>query len=231
MGAVIDTRGSGRFKPGLTLTGADEQTSFDELGKLVDAGAELGLLYTHSPDSRHRYAGRGWLLGMACRFCSKSLSLHVCGQRARKALLAADDFILEMIDNVGRIQVNGKLSRSEIASLCSGYPNKKLITQYHDFREPLELDIWENHQILVDGSGGAGKKPLVWARPNTSHVVGFAGGLEPETLGDSLTRIAECAVGEWWIDLETNLRTKDDWFDLGKAQAAVEAWKKWKSKI
>lgn len=209
---------------GITVTGIDERTNAQAVFDLVELGAEVGILYTHSPDGRNRYPSKEWIAKALGVLPRRQMALHVCGSRARTDLLRGD--LDGLIKRVGRIQANGKLTQSEVMSICSSYPHRTIITQY-----PASPMLWlgtTNHALLVDSSGGSGKSPESWERPVTGKEVGFAGGLGPDNLAEQLPRISAVATGNWWVDMEGKLRDADDWFDAGKALAAVEIFNTWK---
>lgn len=213
---------------GITLTGADERTPVADLIHLADLGAEIGLLYTCSPDGRHRYPSRQWIV-LAAAALEGRAALHVCGNRARTEL--CEHGLTDLLGLVGRVQVNGLVSPEALKyllELVMPY-DSTLITQHRpENLAALDAAIITGcvyHALLVDGSGGRGILPDAWVRPPTSKPVGFAGGLGPDTLRRELPRIAAVAHGEWWVDMEGRLRDDDDWFDLAKAKAAMGVWR------
>lgn len=211
----------------ITVTGADERTPGDELDKLADLGAEIGLLYTHSPDGRNRYPGLGWIIGMATRL-DGSAALHVCGLRAREQFVTGK--IDGLVQRVSRVQINGSIEASKLKVICERWYPKPIITQHSDRMngDLLNVEI-PNHQILCDGSGGRGVSPSEWVRPETYKPVGFAGGLGPDNLYEQLHLISEVAYGPWWVDMEGRLRDKDDWFNWFKASQCVAIIREWNS--
>lgn len=210
--------------PGITLTGADERTPLDALVRLADLGAEIGLLYTFSPDGRHRYPDLRWIADATQALAGRA-ALHVCGQRARAGLCHSD--LSWLLGRVGRVQVNGTLEPDKVLRLCEWLSEKTVITQHTAANQRLvEIDA-PNHALLVDGSGGRGLAPRRWQRPRTEKAVGFAGGLGPKSLGRELPGIAAVAKGGWWIDMESGLRDAADWFDVRRAEEVMWVWREW----
>ncbi len=211
----------------ITLTGADERTKVDDLIRLADLGAEIGFLYTYSPEGRNRYPDLRWTLD-ACKALSGRCAIHVCGGRARASLLRGNlDYAFA---DVKRIQVNGHLRHDELEIVCDMYPDHMIITQNKGNDCLLEFDAYaNNHAVLVDGSGGRGKLPSQWVRPAIDKLVGFAGGLGPSTLRKELPKIEAVAVGHgpYWIDMEGRLRDKDDWFSMENALQVMGIWWAW----
>jgi hypothetical protein len=197
----------------ITLTGADERTSIADLHRLVCMGAEIGLLYTFSPDGRNRYMALGELFSLADVFHGKC-ALHICGRQARDRLAIGDlDYLIE---RVGRIQINGHFLPGELESFCRLYPTHTIITQHGPAIAYLVEVPVTNHAILVDASGGRGISPQQWERPETDKLVGFAGGLGPDNLAVELPKIAALSP-ESWVDMEGKLRDPDDWFSAERA--------------
>lgn len=196
----------------ITMTGVDART---DLCALPD-GIEVGVLFTATPEGRHRYPERLEAVRILGELEGRRVALHVCGQRAREALKAGA--LSDLTSRVQRVQVNGRMTESELQKICRQYPQHTVITQHTAANAGLlSVDV-ENHAVLVDGSGGRGVSPAAWARPPTRKSVGFAGGLGPENIVDEIGRIRVVAFGDWWIDMEGKLRDVDDWFDVRRAR-------------
>lgn len=201
----------------ITLTGVDEQTSIPHLAEL---DAEFGLLYSATPEGRHRYPSQEWIIT-----ASKQLprtAIHVCGRTGRAELLAGK--LNTLVEHSQRIQINGDISRPDCERVCDMYPHKQIITQNRSGNKELLEVSSLNHTILVDASGGRGISPASWERPNTEKRVGFAGGLGPDNLAQELNKITRVAIGNWWIDMEGKLRV-EDWFSLELARQTTAIFK------
>jgi hypothetical protein len=209
----------------ITLTGADERTPIRDLIALADMGAEIGILYTHDPEGRHRYPSFEWIVNAVTSLRGRA-AIHVCGGRARSIFSQGglDDLVLS---HVRRIQVNGGVLPNELASLCRLYPEHTIITQHTGCNAPLVDVPAYNHALLIDGSGGRGILPGEWQRPETSKPVGFAGGLGPDTLRSQLPKIEAVATADAWVDMEGGLR-EDDWFSVNRAVRCIEIFGKHK---
>jgi len=141
-----------------------------------------------------------------------------------------------------RAQVNFNAKRegfgeSEVQAMMEGWYESMdgaLITQHNSAnadvwrwiqaREAINNSVLRAHQILHDASGGRGLYAAQWAQPIAGMLNGYAGGLSPENVVETLTA-NECVVGDGaiWIDMEGALRNADDAFDLNKAAAVLEA--------
>jgi hypothetical protein len=212
----------------ITLTGIDELTDILAVKAICDErpDVEFAALLTETPEGRNRYPSSSFIC-FAATLLDMQLAVHVCGSKARAALLAGNyDRILH---RTSRIQVNGRVTRNELFSILHHFPSQRIITQHNEANEDLADDsinygyLGSNHEILVDGSGGQGIVPDEWVRPNTSKYVGFAGGLSFMNLHEQIPRIAKVAQAGWWIDMESSLRNKDDRFDLDFARLAIRA--------
>lgn len=203
----------------LTLTGIDAHTRLLNLPRDI----EVGVLFSANPKERHRYPDRMQIqyilgyLGFNRRERGWKIALHVCGEGTRKMLLA--ETMEDVLLGVDRIQVNGRVPVDQLQQICKKYSKFEIITQHFDWNLPL-LDVRaRNHSILVDGSGGRGKSPDEWHRPETDKRVGFAGGLGPDNLAEQLPLIQAVAEGDYWIDMESKIRDDADWFSTEKANA------------
>ena len=205
----------------ITLTGADEHTSLDQLIKLVadNERLEVGLLYSASPGGRNRYPSSAWLASAAEALAGRC-AIHVCGRQARNELLAGK--LSSIVSHAARVQVNGAMSLDELQ--CLTPLAQELIVQFNDTNEHLIASKCLKLSFLVDASGGRGFSPSRWSRPCTERRVGFAGGLGPKNLETQLPLIAEVCGPHSWIDMETRLRV-DDRFDLGLARECLLVFK------
>ncbi len=198
----------------ITLTGADERTDL-RLLRLINA--EIGLLYTDTPEGRNRYPSWAWIMQAA--LCLPHCALHVCGRGAREKIARG----ALPIFNFRRIQINGVLSVSECERICAMYPRHKIITQHRPENQCLLEVFAGNHEVLVDGSGGRGISPDGWNAPATMKNAGYAGGLGPDNLATELPKIAQIAQGSWWVDMEGKLR-ENDWFSVDLAAQCAEVF-------
>jgi len=200
----------------ITVTGADEST---DIAALSELDAEIGLLYSATPEGRNRYPSWDWLVSAAKQI--PRVSIHVCGSAARRQLACVQ--MEALVSRASRIQVNGRVSDTELESLCALYPNHTIMTQHEPGNTELAQLQLPNHALLQDASGGRGIAPSIWLESPTRNAFGFAGGLGPENLAVELPRILAVAGPGWWIDLETSLRI-DDVFSLDRARSAVAAF-------
>ena len=199
----------------VTITGVDARTDLTKLPENV----EIGLLYSLVTEPSNRYPSHLELREILGRIGHIPSSLHVCGKKARNALI--DGKCYDLTNRVQRIQINGRVNPVELEYICRAFRTHTIITQHSPFNEPL-LEVNEpNHAILVDGSGGRGITPDIWELPRTRKAVGFAGGLGAGNIIEELKRIKQLTPQNFWIDMEEKLRTENDLFDYRKAQSIV----------
>ena len=80
------------------------------------------------------------------------------------------------------------------------------------------------HQVLHDASGGQGKHQGAWNQPIAGIANGFAGGLGPDNVVETLKNNQDkIGHGSIWIDMEQSLRTENDRLDLDRCEAVLEA--------
>lgn len=210
------------LRPCVTLTGLDESTDLDRVCRLLRDRpyVEVGILVTANPEGRRRYPSGPWITNALRQLPEHRVALHVCGGMARRWLF--DGFLADYWLHrfaIDRVQVNGCLSWLDVEDLCRLHPRTEIITQHTETNVALLGVGAPRHALLVDGSGGRGVLPAVWASPSTTKPVGFAGGLGHETLAAALPAILPlCRPGAWI------LRDEADRFDLDRAEAALAAF-------
>lgn len=219
----------------ITLTGADERTSIEQLQELVKTypAVEVGILYRAS-GSGNRYPTWFWIKE-AVAALSGRVALHICGHQA-KAQLEAGTIPIDFTKHLSRMQINGHVTKKDLARFRVAAKSVPLITQHNTGNQSLAAEVVFRHQLLVDASGGLGISPASWKRPADagSKRVGFAGGLGPDNLAAELPKIAIAAgehLADSWVDMEAKLRDADDWFDITRAMQCAEIFTRWRESI
>ena len=147
---------------------------------------------------------------------------HVCGEQAG---LIANDPANANIDlaRFQRLQVNHGFSGSSMEQIenCIRFGRSQTIRTMLQtvgaFPGDARLD-W-----LYDTSFGTGKTPESWpAIPVNGPFCGFSGGIRAENVGAVLGAIAAPEGAQFWIDMESGVRT-DGRFDLAKCEAVCRA--------
>jgi hypothetical protein len=206
----------------ITFTGLDAWTDLDRVEALSSRyPIEWGVLF--SPDRQGndpRYPD----LIVVRRITDRRLKLaaHLCGGHA-KAILAGEDCpsIAGLLAGAfQRFQVNTTDPSADPAVVQSfardmNIAGQSILQTRSGFPSDPRVD-W-----LYDRSGGRGEAPAAWPVPEPgAAIVGYAGGLGPDTIAQALDTISEQhPVGRpFWIDMETHIRT-DGRLDLDKCEA------------
>ena len=167
-----------------------------------------------------RYPSEPWIGATVAAYKEIDLALHICGSAARVKFKSG--YYDPWMKYVKRIQINGVVEINELVAICNTYSGHTIITQHSDRNADL-IDVvlnYNNHSLLVDGSGGRGISPEKWKAPVTNKNVGFAGGMGPGEIAKNLVDIVPIAKNGFWIDMENKLRTNDK-FDIEKIQQVI----------
>lgn len=207
----------------ITFTGIDERTPDDALYEISQRWpVEFGLLISQKQQGQHpRYPDPDTLSRILWRAEHFNLAAHVCGSMARDIMThGACNWSPIDFGYCKRVQINCEdydLANAERFGL--GWGVQTIVqTRADAFPYP------SSSQFLFDRSGGNGVAPSRWpSHPvgrYAKHLVGYAGGVNPDTVVDVIEAIDAC--GPYWIDMESGVRT-DDWFDLNKVVAVCRA--------
>lgn len=199
-----------------TLTGVDEETSFDWIAEVSERHpfVEWGVLLSFTAaDKDERYGPMSLIESFAKHSWTKPINsaLHVCG-KAVNAFVSDTDDVRELAANFGRVQLNFNLGRAPfgVAELDEAIRSfgGVVITQHNAANvDVARLITAENHHVLFDASGGRGLRTTDWPERLNGKIYGYAGGFGPETVSDDLEGAHMAANGEpYWIDMETKLR-------------------------
>ena len=220
--------------PKCTFTGVDDATPLEALISLSEAYPgvpEWGVLYSGSNRFGGRYPTPDRISEIAVlskeRCQTVRFALHVCG-KAVFDLLAGKGHVSEVVEAFPRVQLNfvaSDINMDALSDLFSRLKWQTIITQHNSSNAGvwLKLRARANHAILFDESRGCGVMPHVWNGAVPGIVCGYAGGLGPDNLAECLPEIHEAAHGRnHWVDMESSLRDKNDFFDLKKVECCLE---------
>lgn len=220
----------------VTFTGIDEETDIDRLEdiQLRYPYAEFGLLLSAGWNTNaNRYPNPVIASLLADR--GLNLSLHLCGDFARTAAETGLylPFTVSLIQGLPcifrRCQLNINAMRY-MKQLDKDYPlpqgMEEVIIQAADAvqcRRLLDCGLIKpGRAVLIDPSGGRGKDVPFEPVTCPGLKVGYAGGITPDNVEEKiLPLLSHEEEGEFWIDMETGVRT-DDWLDLDKVERVLE---------
>ena len=145
---------------------------------------------------------------------------HLCGDHARAVAEGRDPTIRALIAGAfERYQINtadAGVSAEVVARFAARLGGTGILQCRSGFPDDRQGVEW-----LFDASGGRGLLPGSWPRPSRvgDAMVGYAGGLGPDTVAEALAVIAPRHDGRrpYWIDMESAIRT-DDRLDLDKCE-------------
>jgi hypothetical protein len=204
----------------ITFTGADDWTALEGMHDLSRKyPIEWGILFSRSRQGKEpRYPGGD----AQSRFLHSNLrmSAHLCGEYSRK-IMAGEDIVGMIPVDLGyfnRIQINhADPIPLRVQEFGNSWGPRCIAQTRSDYWPP-----WRSIDWLFDRSGGRGEAPTAWpAHPRDNRMVGYAGGISPETIRGVMS-VLEHIGGRYWIDMETGVRTGDR-FDLEKCRQVCEA--------
>lgn len=205
----------------VTFTGLDDRTDLDAAIALSEKyPIEWGVLFSPSQQGRSsRYPSIGTLASIQDAGRSLRVSAHLCGEHSRRIMGGAVPELPAVLTGVyQRAQVNHVYAKPTRIATFSAMARISCVGQFTIGPFPSNESI----QWLYDPSGGMGRPPAVWPRhPGGDRLVGFAGGIGPESAKVVVERIN--SSGPYWIDMESRVRTDDDWLDLDKCRRVCVA--------
>lgn len=225
----------------ITFTGIDARTNINDLIDIQREFpiAEFGVLTSyHWYENGNRYLDPQIINEL--RGCKLCLALHVCGQAARDAAMGRwnliDKLIWMNLDLFRRVQLNiaNRTDNPDALSKRAKITSQEVIIQQRSsndmavYKATVDKFLYRHNSynrtfsVLLDASGGRGiDTPIEVAPPFSAQKVGYAGGINPDNVGDKLTYLlGNNQVGDFWIDMESGVRT-DDWFDTDKVRQVL----------
>lgn len=225
----------------VTITGADDRVDPWELRHLSEKFpfVEWGILLSASRMGTPRYPSWNW-----CRRLAQVVELelqpsarmaiasHICGRWASGPTDTDDDGIFSRLPPVAvvsqRFQINTGAAhffpykhRSEEFRRRMGA--KEIIYQWDGVHVEDAEHIAVETSLLYDTSGGRGHRPSgEWpARPLGLRWCGYAGGINPENVVETVAGIDMVCDRMFWIDMETGVRDDQDKFNMGAVERVL----------
>ncbi len=213
----------------LTFTGLDRQTDSQTIQRIgekyprVEFGVLLGS-QAGDPSARRYLDPEGvkqWRSRV--RKSDRAFALHLCGRFARAALGDEDrDEVLGLCQGFDRVQINAPdYDVAQVVAFARAVDCPRVILQR---RAKLGPDWTLPHpkmEYLFDLSGGRGLESIAtWPPPDVREVrSGYAGGLNPANIAQGLQFVASFPEHRFWLDMESGVRTAEDWLDPDKVEA------------
>ena len=149
-------------------------------------------------------------------WCEHRLAIHLCGTYSRCANTVKDPrHTLELVDGFSRVQINGHHYDSSYVIPFAEQANVGRVILQHrrDFNNvPI---IHPKIEYLYDKSGGRGIANIrQWPKPIPGKRCGYAGGINIHNISHVLAFVGEHPNSEIWIDMESGIRTWDNWLDI-----------------
>ena len=228
----------------ITISGADDGVTPEQLHALSTEFpfVEWGVLLSRNGEGKKpRYPSRQWIQSLEGK--GLKLSGHLCGAWVREFVYDG-----EATFESDRPEYPALFQRIQINFAGATYyrphrnfwqwlqKNKKqYVFQQDGVNDTLMNDaLLKNIDAvpLFDKSGGKGIGPDTWPQPYPGIYNGFAGGITPMNINETLARISASISGDAqvWVDMESGVRSVKefggpDLFDLDKVRAVLQAAK------
>lgn len=216
----------------ITFTGIDAKTDIQDLADIQREFpiVEWGVLMSKNwKENGPRYFDPNFLYDFKFMELHLNLSCHVCGSYAREVINNNWNPLIQLahhhFDIFRRCQVNiGTTDPTPKTPFVRPYVTlRELIIQQKSENDLLLFDTIKdrsNMSVLLDASGGCGIDTSIKPFFRQGLKVGYAGGMNPENVGDKLYQLLREVEGDFWIDMESGVRT-DDWFDTNKVRRVL----------
>ena len=211
----------------VTFSGIDAWTKAQDILAIYEKYpfTEFAYLYTESKKAGNRYPQP--VILKAFKKARIPMAVHICGKAAHEVMKTGDwspvyASIGQYMDMFERIQIN--IPKTSHFSRNVVFPEgKKIIIQIHPGTEEMFECYKTNPSVqgFQDGSGGHGITASEWMPPETEFF-GYAGGIGPENVVETIRKISSVCRTDFWIDMETGIRTNDK-FDVKKCEQVCKA--------
>lgn len=237
----------------ISFIGVDERTDLNAVLNMKNGvnhirfPLEFGVLFSKSKQAtgNNRYPSTTLVKQIGRKLHGRvKTSLHLCGSSVQE-FLNLDEEYRDIIKYYDRVQLNFRIKNpddiNEIFDMATKIVDaaeafdKPLIIQYNKNKAGLVEYILSEGvpsdliHVLFDASGGYGVE-LTNPLPVFDDVLcGYAGGIGPDTVQDILSKIYDANYVDsiFYIDMESKIRTEDDWFSIEKCERVVENASAW----
>lgn len=230
----------------VTFTGADDTVNHQDLievtKKFPDISIEWGILFSPKRVGTERYPSKEWIsqlpgngLNLVAHLCGDYV--HELGRLRGTSESHVPQWIQDFPDqheyfrgvqiNSGHQPPNGFLETEYIRSMK--YLRDKAIIVQSDGNKLAHYFLLETSGFdvlpLVDSSGGNGKEAVFTEPSYLDCKWGFAGGINPDNVVEKVLNIMEVYRGNFWIDMETGVRSVSSMeksvFDMKKVESVL----------
>ena len=208
----------------VTLTGIDEKSDPEALLNLARhfPFVELAVL-AGTRDGEPRMPGRHWIRKWIAKAnqAHVATAIHLCGTRSRAARNGDWQDLTELTAGFGRVQVNlPPTERGAAAPTLKDFAKflqRRVIVQHQGPWKTSEAARYTNLDLLADESDGRGIPSFTsWPPPRDGRLSGYAGGIGPASIDQTVEFAEHWPQHRIWIDMESGIRT-NDMFDMTKA--------------
>ena len=220
----------------ITFTGIGNDTNPKTLKEIQNEFplVEWGILMSKNwKENGPRYLNPAFIYDIKSMKLNLNLSCHVCGSCARSVINNDWKPLIQLanyqFDIFYRCQLNVSITFPKPKTpFVRPYPTlDELIIQQPSENDLLVFDTIKNRthmSVLLDASGGRGIDTTIKPLFRYGLKVGYAGGINPDNVGDKLYQLLHDVEGDFWIDMESGVRT-DDKFDLNKVYKVLHICK------
>ena len=207
---------------GLTFSGPDSNTDISALVEIQKnrPHVEIGVLWSLSNAGKPRYATREWI--EKASEAGLNFAIHLCGKVCRDCVEGTETPVIPGTPRRVQFNINGMYGMPAwyrvFESIQSRHDHKlQFIIQTCDSYGPYVVGLaqGEGHNCvpLFDQSGGKGHAPNEWPRPLPYLHCGFAGGISPPSIENTVKQLLRVSGETFWLDMESKIRVNDR-FDL-----------------
>lgn len=230
----------------VSFVGVDEKTDLNELTKLSNSFAGLGMVEWSVLFSDSKSVGN-YARYPSYKFCKEFLeysastnyvhsSIHLCGSVIERYLKQEKD-VMELCAQAQRIQLNINIDKfpgyekliNDLIVVLTNHKHTIVMQQNKtkanfnlSFLKTLPSSLYGNVNLLHDGSGGFGREITQVEAPSAYHYTGYAGGIKPENAAKIVELIEKVNINNkpYYIDMESGVR-EDNIFSLQKCQQVM----------
>lgn len=206
----------------ITFTGADDQTSIQDMLALVKdyPMVEFGILFSPKRTGTARYPSLEWLEREVFPNADNlALAAHLCGGDSKEVLetgKSKHDFILSWYFD--RVQLNTTAQDIDYR-MVNDWAVSNFVFPILQCRGPfpdVKDVLW-----LYDVSGGEGITPDSWPEPLEHDICGYAGGLRKENILSVVNQVGLMSTN-YWLDMESGVRDAQGNFSIDMCREICE---------